>query len=104
MPGFAWSTGGRVVVGSDAGELAELPGVDAADDLDEGRRAADLEADIEADLALRALPISRALRVCGTSTPTGFSQIGVLAASDHGFKMLDVEEGRRGDLDGVDVF
>ena len=66
--------------------------------------AADLEAYIHADLALRTLCDLKSFACLRDVDADRLLAIGVLAASDRGFKMLDVEEGRGGYLDGVDVF
>ncbi len=94
----------RVVVGGDAGEFAERAGMDAVDDLDEGRRAADLEADIDADLALCTLGYLESFDGLRNIDADRLLAVCVLPAGNDGFEMLNVEERRRGDLDGVDVF
>ena len=73
-------------------------------DLHERGCAADLEADIDADFALRALRDFEGFAGLRDIDAHGLFAVGVLASGDCGFQMLDVEEGRRGDLDGVDLF
>jgi hypothetical protein len=94
----------RVVVGGDAGELAERAGVDAVDDLDEGRRAADLETDIDTGLAVDALGDLKGFAGLRDIDADRLFAVGMLAAGNRGFEVLDVEVWRRRDLDGVDVF
>ena len=77
--------------------------MDAAHHLDEGWRAANLKADIDADFALRAFGDLERFAGLRDVDANGFFAVSMFAAGDRRFEMLDVEEGRRGDLDGVDV-
>jgi hypothetical protein len=78
--------------------------VDALHDLDEGRRAANLEADIDRDLSLRALRDLESFAGLRDIDAHRLFAVGVLASGDDGFQMLDVKEGRGRDLDGIDIF
>ncbi len=78
--------------------------MDAAHDFSDGRRAAHLEADVEADAALGALANFESVLGLGDIDPEGFFAVGVFARCYGSVEMLDVEPGRRGNLDGVDRF
>ncbi len=86
--------------------LASLPSAPEwmrSDDLDEWRRAADLEADIDADLALNTLGDFEGFAGLRDIDADGLFAVGVLASGNDRFEVLDVEEGWGGDLDRVDV-
>ena len=94
---------GRVVVAGDGGDFAQRAGFDFFRDGGDGRRAAALEADVDALRGLDALGDFEGLLGLRNVDADRLFAVDVLAGGDGGFEMLHVEEGRRGDLDEVDV-
>ncbi len=92
-----------VVEGGDLRDLADLSLMNAANKFDERRRGANLEADGHADLAVGAGGDLERMARLRDIDADGLFAIGVLACGGDGVEMLDVEERRRGDLDGIDV-
>ena len=103
-PGWIFSSdGGRVVVAGDGADLAQRAGFDFLRDGGDRRRAAALEADIDALRGLDALgDLQRLLGLSNIDAHRLFA-VDVLARGDRGFEVLHVEERRGGDLDQIDV-
>ena len=94
---------GRVVVCPSDGNLAQCAGLDLLRDGGDGRRVAALEADIDALRGLDALGDLESVFGLANVDAHWLFAVDMLAGRDRGLKMLHVKEGRRGDLDQVDV-
>ena len=100
-PRWAIDVAGEVVRFA-ANDVSERAIVDAADELNEGRTVANLESDIQAELAFGALAdFDDAQRARDVHRHRLF-EIDVLAGGYDGFKMLRMKVRRRGDHDGID--
>src|SRR6516165_11959754 len=89
------------VMGFAADDFTEGAVVDTAGQFDKGRAIADLEADIEAKLSLRALADVDDSERSGHVDRDGLFEIDVFARGDDGFEMLRMEIRRSGDDDGI---
>ena len=95
--------GGGEVVDLAGDERADLALVDPLRELHVRRRVADLESDGEAALAVVLLPDRHHLLRAGHVHRHRLLDVGVLAGGERGLEVQGVVEGRRRDVDGVDV-
>ncbi len=95
--------GGGVVVARDGGDLAQSAGLDFLRDGGDGRRVAALEANIDTLRGLHALRDLQSLFGLRDIDAYRLFAVDVFAGRDGGFQVLHVEEGRRRDLDQIDV-
>ena len=87
-----------------ANDVADGASVNALDELDERRAIADLEADVEAELAFDALADFDDFLSAGHVNGNGLFEIDMLAACDDGVQMMGMVVRRRGHDDSVDFF
>src|SRR5215470_10930198 len=92
------------VVGFAAGDFAESSRMNAANHFDERGAIANLEANVEAELAFGALANVDDFFRAGDIHSDWLFEIDVLARRDDGFEVLRMKIRRRGDDDGVDFF
>jgi hypothetical protein len=92
-----------VVEGGDLRDLPDLSIVETANQFDERWRGANLEADGHADFAVGAAGNLEGVASLRDVDADGLFAVGVLARGGDGVEVLDVEEWRRGDLDGIDI-
>jgi hypothetical protein len=88
-------------MGFAAGDLAQRAGMDAAYQLDERRRFADLESDIQTDASLGAFAGFDGAQGSGHVHAHGLFAINMLAGGHRGSQVPGMEIGRRGDDDGI---
>src|SRR6266481_1196863 len=99
-PGRAIDVAGEIVWFA-ADDVAERAAVNAPDKLAKRKAVADLEADVEAELAIGALADFGDTQCGGYIDSHGLLKIDVLPSSDGGFEMLRVIVGRCGDDDRI---
>src|SRR5215472_19119481 len=92
------------VVGFAAGDFAESSRMNAANHFDERGAIANLEANVEAELAFGALANVDDFFRAGHVDGHGLFEINVLGGRDDGFEVLRMKIRRSGNDDGVDVF
>ena len=85
-----------------ANDVAERTVVDPADEFHEGRAVANLEADVEAELAFGALADFNDAQRAGDVHSYRLFEIDMLTRSNGAFQVLRMIVGRRGDNDGID--
>jgi len=87
----------------DLRDLSDLAIVQATNELDKRRRGTNLEADGHADFAIGSAGNLECVAGLWDIDSNGLFTVGMFAGGGDGIEVLDVEEGRRGDLDSIDV-
>src|SRR5665213_1643437 len=95
--GHVWHRGitdtGRVVICSDGADFSQGACLNTTDELDEGRRAADLETNFEAHMPLGTFANLQSLFCLGDIHSYRLLAVDMLAAPDSGIEMLHMKPG-----------